>query len=122
MMFSKSTHAKTSLAAAAVAALMLVGCDRPAPTPGSASLGDKMEQGANKMAQSADDAKITAKIKTELAMDPSLSALSIDVDTKAGMVSLSGKAPDSAARERATRVASAVQGVVGVDNKLVVSS
>ena len=121
MMFSKTAYA--SLMAAATA-LMLVGCDRPTQPEvrSGASIGDKIEQGAGKVAQSAEDVKITASIKTELAKDPSLSALRIDVDTRDGLVSLHGTAPDSVSRERATRVAAAVKGVLGVDNKLVVNS
>jgi osmotically-inducible protein OsmY len=74
------------------------------------------------VAATADDIAITARIKTELAKDPSLSALRIDVDTREGLVSLTGSAPDNAARERATRVAAAVKGVLSVDNLLVVNS
>ena len=68
------------------------------------------------------DVTITAKIKAELAKDPSLSAIRIDVDTRDGRVALSGTAPSDEARERATRLASAVEGVSGVDNRLVIKT
>ena len=68
------------------------------------------------------DVTITAKIKAELAKDPSLSAIRIDVDTRDGRVALSGTAPYDEARERATRLASAVEGVSGVDNRLVIKA
>ena len=64
------------------------------------------------------DAEITTRIKAELARDPTLSALKIDVDTNAGRVALNGPAPDTAARDRATTIAQGVSGVSGVDNKL----
>jgi hyperosmotically inducible protein len=72
------------------------------------------DQATNKVA----DAIITTSVHAELAKDPALSALRIDVDTDNGRVALRGTAPDQSAKERATQVASAVQGVVSVDNQL----
>lgn len=65
-----------------------------------------------------EDTAISAKVKTALAADPSLSAARIIVSTSQGVVRLDGPAPDAAARERATVLASAPQGVKGVDNRL----
>jgi hyperosmotically inducible protein len=67
------------------------------------------------------DAAITTAINAELAKDKDLSALKIDVDTQDARVRLNGTAPDAAARDRATALARAVDGVVAVDNQLVVS-
>jgi hyperosmotically inducible periplasmic protein len=67
-----------------------------------------------------DDATITTSVKTSLAKDKDLSALAISVDTAAGAVSLKGTAPDAAAKDRATQLASAVKGVQSVDNQLTV--
>ena len=64
------------------------------------------------------DAVITTSVNAELVKDPSLSALRIDVDTSSGRVALKGAAPNRAARDRATQLASAVKGVVSVDNQL----
>jgi hyperosmotically inducible periplasmic protein len=64
------------------------------------------------------DASITTKITAELARDPQLSALKIDVDTHAGAVVLKGTAPTDAAKDRAVTLARAVSGVVSVDNQL----
>ncbi len=64
------------------------------------------------------DAVITSSVNAELVKDPALSALRIDVDTSGGRVALKGAAPSQAARERATQLASAVKGVVSVDNQL----
>jgi hyperosmotically inducible periplasmic protein len=117
------------LIAVTAAALGLSACDRPVQPETRSSVGDKVdsavnkvEQGAAKVAVKAEDAAITASIKTELAKDPSLSALRINVDTKEGLVSLTGTAPDAVSRDRATRVAAAVKGVLSVDNMLVVNS
>ncbi|MEO8546480.1 MAG: BON domain-containing protein [Betaproteobacteria bacterium] len=67
---------------------------------------------------SAEDGSITAKVTAELARDPELSALKIDVDTHAGAVVLKGSAPTEAAKDRAVTLARAVSGVVSVDNQL----
>ena len=113
---------------AAVAALALVGCqktddgqtarDRAGQTMERTK--DAAKGAADTTAAKTSDATITAKVNTALAKDPDLSALKIDVDTSNGHVVLSGKAPNPAAKERATQIAQAVSGVVSVDNKLVV--
>lgn len=77
---------------------------------------DKSEQ----VAQKVSDAALTAAIKTGIAKDPELSALRINVDTKAGHVSLYGSAPNEAAKQRAQAIAMAENGVTGVDNQLAI--
>ena len=74
------------------------------------------------VATAATDAMITTKINAALAADDQLKAIKIDVDTRDGHVVLSGTAPDAGSRERATSLARAVDGVVAVDNRLIVSS
>lgn len=66
------------------------------------------------------DAAITASVHADLAKDTELSALRIDVDTSNGHVTLHGTAPTEASRERASRIASTVDGVTSVSNQLVV--
>lgn len=77
---------------------------------------------AEKAGDRMDDALITSSISTGFAKDPDLSAIKIDVDTKAGVVTLSGTAPSEAARERAATIAKGVKGVSSVDNKLVIKA
>jgi osmotically-inducible protein OsmY len=77
-----------------------------------------MERGAERAGDAIGDAAITASVNAELARDNELSALGINVDTANGRVTLSGNAPNEAARERATQLASAVRGVTSVDNEL----
>jgi osmotically-inducible protein OsmY len=66
------------------------------------------------------DAAITAAIKQQLSLDNDLSALRIDVDTQHGHVTLGGAAPNTLARDRASRIAAAVAGVRRVENRLLV--
>ena len=65
-----------------------------------------------------DDASITTKVNAGLAADKDLSAIKIDVDTKDGVVTLTGPAPSASARERATEIARNVKGVSSVNNQL----
>ena len=79
-------------------------------------------EAADTIARDAADAAITAKVNAALASDTQLSALAIDVDTSNGQVELKGTAPTAATKDRATTLASAVEGVVKVDNRLTVDS
>lgn len=70
--------------------------------------------------QATTDMAITAKVNAALAVDDKLKATQINVDTREGQVTLTGAAPDAQSRERATTLASAVDGVKQVNNQLVV--
>jgi hyperosmotically inducible periplasmic protein len=59
-------------------------------------------------------------VKTALAGDAQLSAISIGVDTTNNVVTLTGPAPSQAAADRASDLAKAVDGVTEVRNQLVV--
>ncbi|HSI57057.1 MAG TPA: BON domain-containing protein [Ideonella sp.] len=86
---------------------------------------DAKVAGANamdKVGNAVEDAAITASVNAELAKDPKLSALKINVDTAQGRVALKGTAPDSTSRDRATQLAAGVKGVMSVDNQLTVDS
>lgn len=91
-----------------------------------ANAGDKMaaatENAANKTVAAIDDATITTKVKTAVLAEPGLKTLQIDVDTKNGVVMLSGTVDNQAMKERAAQVAQAVTGVRSVDNNLTVKS
>ncbi len=82
----------------------------------------KAKEAGDTLAAKATDAVITTQVNAKLAQDPELSAAKINVDTKDGKVQLKGTAPDQPARERATQLAMGVEGVVDVDNQLVVKS
>lgn len=66
------------------------------------------------------DAAITASIKAGYLKDPDLGVFAIDVDTRDGVVTLDGTAPDEAARRRAAELAGATKGVREVRNQLTV--
>ena len=113
---------KLPIALLVAAAALAAGCNNRTPSEPAATttVGEKVDNAVAKTADTAKDVAVTAAIKTELAKDPGLSALSINVDTTAGRVLLKGKAPDSAAAERATEIARRTEGVVSVENQLTV--
>ena len=76
---------------------------------------------ADATAQVSSDMTITAKVNAALAVDDKLKATQINVDTREGHVTLTGQAPDPQSRERATTLASSVDGVKNVNNQLIVS-
>jgi osmotically-inducible protein OsmY len=85
---------------------------------GMANLKDAAKSAGAAMSASVDDAAITSSVSAGLAKDPDLSATKIDVDTKGGVVSLKGPAPNAAAKARAEEIAKGVQGVTSVNNQL----
>jgi hyperosmotically inducible protein len=92
----------------------------PSATPSTGAAPSTTERATKDVSDKVKDAAITTAVNAKLAQDKTLSAMRIDVDTVDGKVSLRGTAPDPTARERATALASAVDGVVSVDNQLVV--
>jgi hyperosmotically inducible periplasmic protein len=69
-----------------------------------------------------DDTTITAKVKTALIESPATKASQIKVETKFGVVQLSGFVDDQATKDAAAKVAQAVKGVKSVDNALTVKA
>lgn len=117
-----ATQAKNDIkdaAADAKAAAQEAGADIKA---GAADLAASASAAAGAVATVMDDAGITASVKTDLAKDPDLSALAINVDTKDGVVTLNGPAPSAAAKERAETIAKGVKGVKSVTNNLLASN
>lgn len=82
--------------------------------------GQAAVQATGAAAAKARDAGITAAVNGALVADAALSALRIDVDTHEGRVVLRGTAPDAAARDRAAQLARGVEGVLAVDNQLLI--
>jgi hypothetical protein len=68
-----------------------------------------------------DDASLQAQIDKAFAADPDISAAVIDATVVNGRVRLSGTVNSDAVKQRAERLAYQVKGVLGVDNKIVVS-
>lgn len=71
--------------------------------------------------QKLESSEITQAIETELLLDPMVYSNKIDVETKDGIVTLSGRVHNILAKERAIHITEAVKGVRSVINKLAVS-
>ena len=135
MIIDKSAYKWASIAI--IFAVSVAACDKP----GSAErLGEKIDESAERtgekidaMASKADDksaqigealgdAAITTKVKSAILAEPGLKVLQINVDTKDGIVTLSGAVDNDEHREKAQTIAQAVEGVVRVENNLVSKS
>lgn len=68
------------------------------------------------------DEKLTSMVLTGLKADKELNPLRIDVDTREGVVTLSGSVPTAAAKARASEIAQNVKDVKSVNNQLTVSA
>lgn len=64
------------------------------------------------------DQRIATDVQTSLATNPDFGAIKVDVHAEDGKVTLRGRAPDPAARDRAAEIARSVSGVKAVDNQL----
>jgi osmotically-inducible protein OsmY len=67
-----------------------------------------------------DDSVITAKIKTQLANDDFLKSFEISVESRKGVVQLSGFVDSQRAVDKAGQIARGVEGVRSVKNDLII--
>jgi osmotically-inducible protein OsmY len=72
--------------------------------------------------QRVDDAAITASVKTKLVADQAKNLVHVDVDTRSGVVHLQGMVPTERDKIQAEQLARSTDGVVSVQNDLVVGS
>lgn len=70
----------------------------------------------------ASDPGVTTAVKSKLAADDTVKAYQIDVDTKDGVVTLTGTVPTAAARDRALELARGTDGVTRVEDRLTVNA
>jgi hyperosmotically inducible periplasmic protein len=79
------------------------------------------KEAAEQVGDTVTDGSITAAVKMKMADDPLVGAMKIDVDTKDGIVTLNGTVKSLAEEQKAIDLAKSVDGVKGVESKLVVS-
>jgi osmotically-inducible protein OsmY len=85
-----------------------------------AEIGAAVATGAAQAGRALNDGGLTAKIKSKMALDDSIRATSIDVDTVGGAVTLSGTVRSEAERKKAIQLARETAGVTSVSDRLVV--
>ncbi|HJQ97987.1 MAG TPA: BON domain-containing protein [Candidatus Polarisedimenticolaceae bacterium] len=89
--------------------------------PGAAPNGNAPD--TNRTAgQVVDDASITMRVKAKLLDDPSVKGLKIDVDTREGVVYLTGSVATSQVRDQAIKLARETEGVKDVQANLDVTT
>lgn len=88
----------------------------------SSSTGASAANPGTTLGERVDDGQITARVNAGLAADSDLSAIRIDVDTKDGVVTLTGPVPNASAKERAEEIAKGVNEVKSVNNQLTLST
>jgi osmotically-inducible protein OsmY len=83
-----------------------------------AEVGEKVAEGADRAQRAVGEAGLTAKIKSKMALDDSVKALNIDVDTVGSVVTLTGRVTTEAERTRAVQLARETDGVTSVVDRL----
>ena len=126
-----------SLLLAAGLAAGLAACDQPGPAETAGKklddaanrtgekiedavdkMGEKLHEKSDKAGVAMDDAEITTKVKSAIYSEPGLKTLRISVDTKKGVVTLTGSVDSQAGFDRTRALAESVGGVKEVINTL----
>jgi len=81
-------------------------------------MGEKLHEKSDKAGVAMDDAEITTKVKSAIYSEPGLKTLRISVDTKKGVVTLTGSVNSQADFDRTRALAESVGGVKEVINTL----
>lgn len=85
-----------------------------------AAIGEKVATGAAEAEKALAEGSLTAKIKAKMALDDTVKALTIDVDTRGTAVTLTGSVHSEAERTRAVQLARETAGVTSVVDRLVI--
>jgi hyperosmotically inducible periplasmic protein len=85
-----------------------------------AKVGEAVATGASQAQQALTDGSLTAKIKSKMALDDTVAAANIDVDTNGTEVTLSGTVGSAAERDKALQLARDTAGVTAVRDRLVI--
>lgn len=85
-----------------------------------AAIGERVAQGASDAQQALANGALTAKIKSKIALDDTIKDARIDVDTAAGLVTMTGTVASESQRQRALQLARETDGVRSVTDKLTV--
>jgi osmotically-inducible protein OsmY len=118
---------KTSLLATTIALTLGVVACNAQPTEAAPERADSAmtspDAGSERtVGQTIDDASITASVKASLLADERTKGFDINVDTERGTVRLTGGADSLEAKLAAGKIAGEAEGVILVDNQLLVAS
>jgi hyperosmotically inducible protein len=85
-----------------------------------ANIGEAVATGATRAKQAVSESTLTARIKSKMALDDTVDATAINVDTVGSTVTLSGTVRSEAERSKALQLARETTGVTTVNDRLVV--
>ena len=105
-----------SLALVAAAALLVSGCSRtetPAPVAGAV-----VAPATTTIGNEIDDTVITTKVKSALLENPDTKSFDIKVETRKGLVQLSGFVNNQSQADGAITIARKIEGVKSIDNAM----
>jgi osmotically-inducible protein OsmY len=85
-----------------------------------AAIGDKVAVGANAAQHALSNAALTGKIKAKIALDDTLKAANISVDSTDGAVTLTGTVASASQHTRVLQLARETDGVKSVDDRLTI--
>jgi hyperosmotically inducible protein len=83
-----------------------------------ATVGERTAVAANDARRALSDGQVTAKIKAKMALDDSVKALDVNVDTRGSTVTVSGVVDSAAQRDRVLQLARETAGVTAVVDRL----
>jgi hyperosmotically inducible protein len=109
--------AEVSSAAKAVAEKV----DTESVRKASAEVADRIEAGADRAGEALAEARLTAKIKSKMALDDTLQGADLDVETQGTVVTVAGKVETGAQRERSLQLARETDGVSSVTDRITVA-
>jgi osmotically-inducible protein OsmY len=85
-----------------------------------ATIGEKVATGTAQAEHALNEAALTTKIKAKMALDDTVKALSIDVDTQGTVVTLTGTVHSETERAKALQLARETAGITAVNDHLVI--
>jgi hyperosmotically inducible protein len=83
-----------------------------------AQVGERTAVAANEAKRALTDGQVTAKIKAKMALDDTVKALDVNVDTSGSTVTVTGVVDSAAQRERVLQLARETAGVTTVVDRL----
>ena len=92
--------------------------DRERARDAGAKIGETVAVGAERAQRALTEGSLTAKIKSKMALDDTIEAAEVDVDTDGSVVTLRGTVDSEAERTRAVQLARETAGVTSVVNEL----
>ena len=111
------------LAAAILSCFALAACNQQSPSglsPSQSPTAQAPADNGSTLGRKVDDAAITAKVKAALLAANDVKGTDISVETNSGRVTLSGVVQDQTQVDRAVSTARNIDGVVEVENRLMV--